>query len=1285
MRILKSLDPHYLVHRLASDQIVGVLADRDLGALADDDMMLADGEVDPDCEPLAHGVVRLRKGVRFASGEAAVAKLGEKLDPFMARTFGASADPVWFHPLKSVDAWEEAAVVKGLEVPVRILKAAEVIPDEGALSELSSAGLGEVAKLLDSNPESEGAEELAVIVKAEYDRRGLEPDESLLIFKGLWGYPAGKARLSKRLVEMMPTHKVYVEPFVGSGAVLFAKEKVGTEVVNDTDPAVAEAWQVLSELTAQDLKRLCGMNWTGDRDTFTRMKKETGGDDVVKLHRFFYLSKFAYGRWRGTGFSPEMQGHTVTMARMLEKNAPRAQGVVALHGDYEAVCRKYDGPDTLHFLDPPYAGYASAVGEKNFDEERFFKMLKELKGKWIVTYGVKGKLPKMLRDSGFTVKKVTTHRSIRTSVASTNPSAVLDQLIAYNFDPNAKAEDPALAPTEEPAEAPVEAEKKNLNSPDAEKQEGSPVLCFYHGDLDGVASAAVVLQAHPAAELASINYGQEFPWDTIKDRETVYMVDFGMQPFEEMVKLKAELDEMGTRFVWIDHHITALEAAEKAGFEVDGLREIGQAGCELTWKFIHPDDPMPEVVRLAGRFDVWDHEDPNVLPVHYAMEAIPEANDPSSEWWAEWLKKGEGDFAELVAQGKAIQGWLEEFSAGRMRFSSFDVDFAGLKCVAACTSLPGSIQFESVGKEHDAAISFCFSPRNQWNVSMYSIKEGVDVGKVCMDNGGGGHAGAGGFQCTELPFDLPASTKKAYDLREPLAAYAHDAWSRWMDHLFEQASPDGTMAPEDVERWKRLITTKYADLTEDEKESDRLEADRLLAVMSGRDDEVEKAAVAPLAPAPALAVFKPTEENSFDDVKELLEKFGTDESLGAGVGVGPKWNGQLAIVHSVPDGVSIHYEGNPTEQAPNLKAIAASAAKFDDGYALIGEVVEADIGAVFMARDVLHWAGVDHSAEPWSARQKILDQAVPQATAAIAPAPARLVHSADTLKAAITWAAEVPGSVGAVITPADSVATPGGSAPQIAEVRTPRIVNAMVVGADSNPDGSNVYQCAVGPLSDSESDRLKEVVEVGGRNYAIVGSVCTPSVNASVGDTLRVEVGEILVVDSEDSAAIGWDSSKVLERVHVKPATVSEVRALARPHEIQKLCKILKRDSERHYILSVVLEPNDGKGEAPLDPDAHNDIYSDDEIWDACVYWYEQGAGLGVMHERGATTSELLPVHNIIAPVDMEIGGEFVRAGSWLIGSLVLSADLWQRIESGELNAWSVDGRALRRPEAIAA
>lgn len=58
----------------------------------------------------------------------------------------------------------------------------------------------------------------------------------------------GKSYLAKRLVEMMPPHIHYAEPYFGGGSVLLAKEPVGvSEVVNDLNMRLVNFWRVLQD------------------------------------------------------------------------------------------------------------------------------------------------------------------------------------------------------------------------------------------------------------------------------------------------------------------------------------------------------------------------------------------------------------------------------------------------------------------------------------------------------------------------------------------------------------------------------------------------------------------------------------------------------------------------------------------------------------------------------------------------------------------------------------------------------------------------------------------------------------------------------------------------------------------------------------------------------------------------------------------------------------------------------------------------------------------------------
>jgi len=71
--------------------------------------------------------------------------------------------------------------------------------------------------------------------------------------------------------------------------------------------------------------------------------------------------------------------------------------------------------------------------------------------------------------------------------------------------------------------------------------------------------------------------------------------------------------------------------------------------------------------------------------------------------------------------------------------------------------------------------------------------------------------------------------------REKLANYAHEAWSNWMNYLLSKSTvnDDGTwtIPAQSAERWYRQMTTPYFLLPEDEKASDRAEADKILSLL----------------------------------------------------------------------------------------------------------------------------------------------------------------------------------------------------------------------------------------------------------------------------------------------------------------------------------------------------------------------------------------------------------------------------------------------------------------------
>lgn len=77
---------------------------------------------------------------------------------------------------------------------------------------------------------------------------------------------------------------------------------------------------------------------------------------------------------------------------------------------------------------------------------------------------------------------------------------------------------------------------------------------------------------------------------------------------------------------------------------------------------------------------------------------------------------------------------------------------------------------------------------------------------------------------------------KINELREEFADYAHTAWSGWWHYLFGESILDKstgklTIPQWAVDRWELQAKTPYSDLTNTEKDSDREEANKILAIL----------------------------------------------------------------------------------------------------------------------------------------------------------------------------------------------------------------------------------------------------------------------------------------------------------------------------------------------------------------------------------------------------------------------------------------------------------------------
>ena len=210
------------------------------------------------------------------------------------------------------------------------------------------------------------------------------------------GYIGGKRRLAGRLVNIIGKvpHKTYAEPFVGMGGVFFRRTtRPPAEVINDRNGEVANLFRILQRHYPQFMDTL-RFQITSRRE-FERLKASDPKTltDLERAGRFLYLQRTTFGgKVAGQTFGVDVRSaggfHLTRLAPLLEDVHERLAGVTIENLDWPDFLRRYDRPETLFYLDPPYWGSESDYGRDLFDRGQFTALaeaLKTLRGRFILS------------------------------------------------------------------------------------------------------------------------------------------------------------------------------------------------------------------------------------------------------------------------------------------------------------------------------------------------------------------------------------------------------------------------------------------------------------------------------------------------------------------------------------------------------------------------------------------------------------------------------------------------------------------------------------------------------------------------------------------------------------------------------------------------------------------------------------------------------------------------------------------------------------------------------------
>ncbi|MBI2471356.1 MAG: DNA adenine methylase [Planctomycetes bacterium] len=191
----------------------------------------------------------------------------------------------------------------------------------------------------------------------------------------------GKYFLKNWLSEMIPSHVLYCEPFVGAGHLLFTKSLSQVEVINDIDGHLIAFFQVIKDhekrqklIETLEYMPYSRALWQSIRSKWKAV--DLPEDEIEQVSQWFYLNRTCFsGDQKRGGFAvPSTTGRNPVQSLRntidsLNDIAERLRNVCIENLDYTDCIQRYDSENTLFYCDPPYLDTEHYYGKDSFSQD----------------------------------------------------------------------------------------------------------------------------------------------------------------------------------------------------------------------------------------------------------------------------------------------------------------------------------------------------------------------------------------------------------------------------------------------------------------------------------------------------------------------------------------------------------------------------------------------------------------------------------------------------------------------------------------------------------------------------------------------------------------------------------------------------------------------------------------------------------------------------------------------------------------------------------------------------
>ncbi len=256
-------------------------------------------------------------------------------------------------------------------------------------------------------------------------------------------YYGGKQNLVSTILPLIPKHRTYVEPFVGGGAIFWAKPPSEAEIINDYNRELINFYEVCKNefIELEKMVRISLHSRSLHSDANVIYENPHLFTRIQRAWAVWVLASQSFSSMLDGSWGYDVKGGCMVKrlknkkANFTEHLAIRLQNVQIENTDALRVIRSRDHADAFHYCDPPYfnsdCGHYDGYSKEDF--EALLKTLQACEGKFLMSSYPSDILSDYSKQNGWFTLNVEQSVSVANGVSGKRGKKKIEVLTA-NYD-----------------------------------------------------------------------------------------------------------------------------------------------------------------------------------------------------------------------------------------------------------------------------------------------------------------------------------------------------------------------------------------------------------------------------------------------------------------------------------------------------------------------------------------------------------------------------------------------------------------------------------------------------------------------------------------------------------------------------------------------------------------------------------------------------------------------------------------------------------------------------------